>query len=258
MLSLHRSAQLMTSWCTTEVKSWEMGLFLLMHLGRLDRFCINSYNKWIVTWMNSYLNIFPCFSISRLEMLPLFLEPKLREKVAGRVWEESESVRNLKQLGSFSVTIGNQGANKRGSTFLASCTNNFLSAYFSFSSHPKAINLKQLLFKQQYVHLTYISPELIWGRWRWGRRWWQGRPRWRSTTCRTSRIDLPIRNCWFSLWAVVSQIYFLTKMSGERRSDCGVGGSKLWSQNRATACRAAKHMFETLSKGSCFYWRYLI
>ena len=134
----------------------------------------------------------------------------------------------------------------------------FLSASFSFSSHPKAINLKQLLFKQQYVHLTYISPELIWGRWRWGRRWWQGRPRWRSTTCRTSRIDLPIRNCWFSLWAVVSQIYFLTKMSRERRSDCGVGGSKLWSQNRATACRAAKHIFETLSKGSCFYWRYLI
>ena len=109
------------------------GTLSVVYSGRLDRFCFNSYNKWTVTWMNSYLNIFPCFSISRLEMLPLFLEPKLREKIAGKAWEESESVSNLKQLGSFSVTIGNQGANRRGSTFLASCTNNvFICIFFFF------------------------------------------------------------------------------------------------------------------------------
>ena len=71
MLSLHRSAQLIT----TEVKSCEMGMFLSFYLGGLDR---------TLTWLNSYLNIFPCFSISRLEMLPLFLEPKLWEKLQGK------------------------------------------------------------------------------------------------------------------------------------------------------------------------------
>ena len=49
------------------------------------------------------------------------------EENAGKVeGEESESGSHLKQLGSFSVTVGNQGANRRGSTFLASCTNQVL------------------------------------------------------------------------------------------------------------------------------------
>ena len=43
----------------------------------LDSFCFNSYSEW----MNSYLNIFPCFSISRLEMLPMLLEAKLWKKM---------------------------------------------------------------------------------------------------------------------------------------------------------------------------------
>ena len=111
----------------------------VIHFGGLDR---------TLTLMNPYLNIFPCFSISRLELLPLFLEPKLRGKIAGKVGNESESVSNLKQLGNFSVTIGNQGANRPGSTFLASCTNQVFNCIFIFKAHiffTSKSNPRQLL-----------------------------------------------------------------------------------------------------------------
>ena len=35
-----------------------------------------------------------------------------------------------------------------------------------------------------------------------------------------------------------------TKMAGQRRSDCGIGGSKAWSEGRAATCRAGKHLFD--------------
>ena len=94
----------------------------------LDSFCFNSYSKWTLTpgWIPTW-TYFPAFPSPGWRCYPCFLRPS-----CGRKWlkGESESGSHLKQLGSFSLTVGNHGANRRGSTFLASCN----SQVFIFSN----------------------------------------------------------------------------------------------------------------------------
>ena len=130
MLSLHRSAQLIT----TEVKSCEMGIILLFHLGGLDR---------TLTWLNSYLNIFPCFSISRLEMLPLFLEPKLWEKLQGRFEKKVKVWATWSSLAASLWPMATRELTGVGQLSWRPVPIKHL--YLSSKHFPTAINLKGLL-----------------------------------------------------------------------------------------------------------------